>query len=118
MVLLEFLVKRGAPWRKALPETSAKRIYNALESQYIPPALANLLVPLMRATAGIDADTPYREAYRDEDSGWRKMADRLELVNVGGGHSSMREKHAIDSLVTAMLERLSALAAPTAGSVQ
>jgi thioesterase domain-containing protein len=118
MVLLKFLVKRGAPRPKTLPELSVMRIYRALESQYIPPALANAPVLLVRATPGVGSDTPYCKVYRDEDFGWRKVADRLELVDVEGAHSSMLQEHAIDSLATAMLERFSALAAPTAGSVQ
>jgi FkbH-like protein len=105
LALLKFLVKRGAPWPKALPELSVMQIYNALESQYIPPALADVPILLVRATAGVGANTPYREVYRDADFGWRTVADQLELVDVEGGHSSMLQEHVIDSLATAMLER-------------
>ena len=81
------------------------QIYNALESRYIPPLLANVPILLVRASAGEGADTPYRDLYRDEDFGWGKVAGQLEVVNVLGGHSSMLQEQAIESLATAMLER-------------
>ncbi len=85
------------------------QIYNALESRYIPPVLADIPILLVRASAGDGTDTPYRDLYRDEDFGWRKVAGKLELVDVKGGHSSMLQKEAIESLARAMLERFPVL---------
>jgi FkbH-like protein len=103
--LLRNLVRRNASWPRALPELTVMQIYNALESRYIPPLLANVPILLVRASAGEGADTPYRDLYRDEDFGWGKVAGQLEVVNVLGGHSSMLQEQAIESLATAMLER-------------
>ena len=109
-VLFRMLVKRGASWPPALPELSVMQIYNALESRYVPPALANVPILLVRASAGEGTDTPYRDLYRDEDFGWGKIAGQLELVDVQGGHSSMLQEEAIQSLATAMIERVPELA--------
>jgi thioesterase domain-containing protein len=103
--LLKILVKRGASWPPVLPELSVMQIYNALESRYVPPVLADIPILLVRASAGDGTDTPYRDLYRDEDFGWREVAGKLELVDVQGGHSSMLQEEAIESLATAMLER-------------
>ena len=103
--LLKILIKRGAAWPRALPELTVMQIYNALESRYIPPVLASVAVLLVRASAGEGADTPYRDLYRDEDFGWGEVAGKLELVDVPGGHSSMLQEEAIESLATAMLDR-------------
>ncbi len=107
--LLKILVKRGASWPPALPELTVMQVFNALESRYIPPVLANVPVLLVRASAGEGTDTPYRDRYRDEDFGWGKVAGQLELVDVSGGHSSMLQEEAIESLATAMLERFPVL---------
>jgi FkbH-like protein len=103
--LLKILVKRGASWPSALPELTVMQIYNVLESRYIPPVLANVPVLLVRASAGEGTDTPYRDLYRDKDFGWGEVAGQLELVDVIGGHSSMLQEEAIESLAMAMLER-------------
>jgi len=108
--LFKTLVKRGASWPQALPELSVMQIYNALESRYRPPVLANVPVLLVRASAGEGTDTPYRDLYRDEDFGWGKVAGKLELVDVQGGHSSMLQAEAIESLATAMIKRVPEIA--------
>jgi FkbH-like protein len=107
--LLKILVKRSASWPPALPELTVMQIYNALESWYIPPLLANVPILLVRASVGQGTDTPYRDLYCDEDFGWGKVAGQLELVDVAGGHSSMLQEEAIESLATAMLERFPVL---------
>jgi FkbH-like protein len=107
--LLRILVKRSASWPPALPELTVMQIYNALESRYIPPVLANVPILLVRASVGQGTDTPYRDRYCDEDFGWGEVAGQLELVDVAGGHSSMLQEEAIESLATAMLERFPVL---------
>ena len=103
--LLKILLKRGAPWPPALPELTVMQIYSALESRYIPPVLADVPILLIRALTGEGADTPYRDLYRDEDFGWGQVAGQLELVDVHGGHSSMLQEEAIESLASAILKR-------------
>jgi thioesterase domain-containing protein len=107
--LLKILVKRSASWPPVLPELTVMQIYNALESRYIPPVLANVPILLVRASVGQGTDTPYRDLYCDEDFGWGEVAGQLELVDVAGGHSSMLQEEAIESLATAMLERFPVL---------
>jgi FkbH-like protein len=107
--LLKILLKRGTSWPTALPELSIMQIYNALEARYTPPVLASVPVLLVRASAGEGTDTPYRDIYSDEDFGWGKVAGQLELVDVTGGHSSMLQEQAIESLATAMRKRFAVL---------
>jgi thioesterase domain-containing protein len=106
--VMKYLVKRGQAWPAYLPGLSVMQIYNLLESRYRPSVLVDVPVVLVRASTGDGADTPYRELYRDEDLGWRRVAHQLELVDVRGGHSSMLQDHEIESLASAMVERLQA----------
>lgn len=112
--LLRILLRRGASWPRALRELTVMQIYGALESRYIPPLLPSVPVLLVRASVGEGADTPYRDLYRDEDFGWGKVAGQLQLVDVLGGHSSMLQEEAIESLARAMLERFPVLDANVA----
>ena len=82
------------------------QIYNALEARYRPPVLQEIPILLVRASVGEGADTPYRELYRDDDFGWRRVAARLEVVDVNGGHASMLQEQEIDSLANALLNRM------------
>jgi len=101
--LMQRLLATGGAWPKALPELTVQQIYNELEARYAPPALADVPVLLVRASAGDAADTPFREVYLDEDFGWRRVARRLELVDVTGGHSSMLQENYVESLASALL---------------
>jgi len=85
----------------ALPD-----IYAQLEARYTPPALGAARVLLVRASVGENADTPYREIYRDEDFGWRRVAERLEIVDVVGGHASMLQERFVDSIATVLVGQL------------
>jgi thioesterase domain-containing protein len=67
---------------------------------------------LVRASAGAGDDTPYREIYRDEDLGWRAVAQQLELVNVRGGHASMLQEQFVDSLAYEIAKRVRLAAEP------
>jgi thioesterase domain-containing protein len=104
--LLRTLIKKAGSWPTSVPSLTVMQIYNALEARYRPPVLREVPTLLVRASAGEGADTPYRDLYRDEDFGWRQVAGRLEVVDVSGGHSSMLQEHAIDSLASALLNRL------------
>jgi len=106
--LMRNLIRRNAAWPRKLPELSVMEIYNALEARYTPPAMADVPVLLVRASAGDGPDTPYRDIYRDADFGWRRVAGRLEVVDVIGGHSSMLQERVVDSLATALVQHLAA----------
>jgi thioesterase domain-containing protein len=110
--LLRSLVRRDAAWPSQWPELSVMEIYNGLESRYTPPALTDVPILLVRATAGDGIDTPYRDLYQEEDFGWGRVANQLEVVDVVGGHSSMLQERAVESLALALVRRLAAGAAP------
>jgi FkbH-like protein len=98
--LLRALVTRNSAWPQWLPELSVLEIYNALESRYTPPALPDVPVVLVRASRGVDNDTPYREIYSDEAFGWRVVSPQVRIVDVSGGHSSMLQGAFVDSLAS------------------
>ncbi len=104
--LMRLLLRSAMPWPSFLPPLTVMQIYNALEARYRPPALRDVPILLVRASAGQGPDTPYRELYLDEDFGWRRVAGHLEVVDVSGGHSSMLQEKEIDSLARALLKRL------------
>jgi thioesterase domain-containing protein len=91
---------------------SVMEIYNVLESRYTPPPIADVPVLLVRASAGEGADMPYRDVYQEEDFGWRRVADRLDVVDVIGGHSSMLQERAVESLAAALVRHLAASSTP------
>jgi thioesterase domain-containing protein len=97
------LVAGGGEWPGDIPPLSVMQIYNWLESRYRPRALPDTPVLLVRATRGEGSDTPYRDMYQDAHFGWGAVAGRLEVVDVPGGHSSMLQEQAVDSLAAAIL---------------
>jgi phthiocerol/phenolphthiocerol synthesis type-I polyketide synthase E len=110
-MFLKFAIRHNVRWPAALPTLSVLQIYTVLRSRYTPPMLADVPVLLVRASTGEAADTPYRELYHDEDLGWRGLANRLDLADADGGHSSMVQEQAVDSVAAVMSERLSAILA-------
>lgn len=105
--LMKVLLERQGSWPASVPPLTVMQIYNALEARYHPPVLRETPILLVRASAGEGADTPYRQFYREEDFGWGCVADRLEVVDVSGGHSSMLQEQSVDALVGALLDRFS-----------
>jgi FkbH-like protein len=110
--VLRKMVRRNASWPSGLPELSVMQIYNMLESRYTPPTIADVPILLVRASVGDGNDTPYREVYQDEDFGWRRVADRLEVVDVVGGHSSMLQERTVESLAATLVRHLTASSSP------
>jgi FkbH-like protein len=104
--LLDRLVRSRIPWPGDVPPLTVMQIYNYLESRYQPALLPDTPVILVRATAGEGTDTPYRDLYRHEDFGWRSVAQHVAIVDVTGGHSSMLQEHAVDSMVGGILRHL------------
>jgi thioesterase domain-containing protein len=89
------------------------QIYSQLEARYQPPVLPEVPVLLVRASVGVDADTPYREIYRDADFGWQRVAGRLELADVTGGHASMLQEQHVDALCMVLRRHLERWAGAT-----
>ena len=95
---------------------SVAQIYDELDARYLPPALADVPVLLLRATLGEDADTPYKNIYRDDDFGWAQVAGQLTLADVAGGHASMLQQTHVDSLASTLLAHLPAWSEAPVGS--
>ncbi len=104
--LLQFLLARSRPWPAWVKPLSVAQIFGALDARYVPPALADVPVLLVRASQGEDADIPYRNIYRDEDFGWRQVAAKLAVADVAGGHASMLQEAHVDSLASVLLSHL------------
>jgi FkbH-like protein len=104
--LLRRLVDAGGEWPVTVPPLNVMQIYNLIESRYRPRPLSGVPLLLIRAGEGQGADTPYREIYQDEYFGWRAVAGNVRPVDVTGGHASMLQEHAVDSLVNAIVQGL------------
>ncbi len=106
--LLRYLRARGLQWPRFLPELSVRQIYESAEAPYVPKPLSHASVVLVRARAGVPHDTPYmddtayREIYADDTFGWRGLTDKLIVIDVDGGHSSMLQEPFVRSLATAL----------------
>lgn len=103
---LQTILRNNWPWPGWLPGLSVAQIYSALDARYRPPALPNVPVLLVRASQGDDADTPYKDIYRDDDLGWRQVAGNLALADVAGGHASMLQESHVDSLASLLRAQL------------
>ncbi len=114
--LLQRLVRHNQPWPQWLPQLKVAQIYTALEQRYQPPAVPDVPVLLVRASQGVDGDTPYKEIYSDDDFGWRQVAGQLVLADVAGGHASMLQQAHVDSLASALLAQLPAWSESSVGS--
>lgn len=114
--LLAALLRRERAWPRSVPGLSVAQIYGALDARYQPPVLADVRVLLVRASQGENADTPYRQIYRDDDFGWGRVAGLLTLADVAGGHASMLQEAHVDSLASVLAASLPVPAALPAGS--
>jgi len=100
--LLRYLRARGLPWPRLLPGLSVRQIYASAEALYVPRPLFHASVVLVRARAGVEDDAPYLEIYADDTFGWRALTDKLVVIDVDGGHSSMLQEPFVQSLATAL----------------
>jgi thioesterase domain-containing protein len=106
--LLRYLRARGLQWPRFLPGLSVRQIYASAEALYVPRPLSHASVVLMRARAGVAHempdvdDTAYLEIYADKTFGWRELTDKLVVIDVDGGHSSMLQEPFVESLATAL----------------
>ena len=114
--LLQRRVRRDQSWPVWVPRLTVAQIYTALELRYLPPALSDVPVLLIRASQGVDADTPYRDIYSGEDFGWRAVAGQLMLADVAGGHASMLQQAHVDSLASSLLAQLPAWSEVSVGA--
>jgi FkbH-like protein len=105
--LLHELLMRGRPWPNSLTALSVREIYDSAEACYLPKALSNSGVMLLRAEAGDEYDQPYREVYADDTFDWKSVASDLTVVDVKGGHSSMLQEPFVESLVGVLTPKVS-----------
>jgi thioesterase domain-containing protein len=91
-----------------LPGLSVRQIYALAEARYVSKPLSHASVVLVRARGGVAHDTPfvddtaYLEIYADDTFGWRELTDKLVVIDVDGGHSSMLQELFVGSLATAL----------------
>ncbi len=122
--LLRYLRARGLQWPRFLPGLSVRQIYASAEALYVPRPLSHASVVLVRARAGVAHDTPdvddtaYLEIYADDTFGWRELTDKLVVIDVDGGHSSMLQEPFVQSLATALTPLVDAPASVRAPVVQ
>jgi FkbH-like protein len=112
--LLDRLLERRQPWPAYLPELTVQQIYDRAEARYHPGRSTGspmLLARALRGDPGVENDAPYREIYSDEALGWRDVAPSLSIVDVSGGHSSMLQEPAVDSLAAVLSSTLFGTAA-------
>jgi len=105
-LLLRKRLARGRPWPKFLPGLSARQIYESADALYVARPLPRASVVLVRARAGVDGvadDTPYLDIYADETLGWRALIEKLNVIDVDGGHSSMLREPFVQSLARALV---------------
>lgn len=100
--LLRYLRARGLPWPRFLPELSVREIYASAEPHYVPKPLPRACVVLARARVGTGGDTPYLDIYTDDTFGWRALTDKLVVIDVDGGHSTMLQEPFVQSLAAAL----------------
>jgi FkbH-like protein len=115
--ILHELLLRQASWPLILPKLSVREIYDSAEAHYVPRALANAGVVLVRARSGEAYDTPYRDIYVDETFGWNSVAQGMEVIDVDGGHSSMLQEPFVESLAAALIPRLREEKEPLIGRI-
>jgi thioesterase domain-containing protein len=112
-LLLRKLLARGWPWPRFLPGLSVRQIYESADALYVAKPLSRASVVLVRARAGVDGvadDMPYVEVYADETLGWRALIEKLNVIDVDGGHSSMLREPFVQSLATALVPLLASSA--------
>jgi thioesterase domain-containing protein len=105
-VLLRKLLARRWPWPQFLPGLSVRQIYESADALYVARPLSRACVVLARARAGVDGvadDTPYLDIYADETLGWRGLVEKLNVIDVDAGHSSMLREPFVQSLATALV---------------
>ncbi|MBO0756077.1 MAG: hypothetical protein J2P54_09470, partial [Bradyrhizobiaceae bacterium] len=100
--LLRYLRARGLPWPRLLPALSVRQIYASAEALYVPKPLSRASVVLVRARTGVEEDAPYLEIYADDTFGWRALTDKLVVIDVDGGHTTMLRESFVESLATAL----------------
>jgi thioesterase domain-containing protein len=106
--LLGHLRARDLQWPPFLPGLTVRQIYASAEARYVLKSLPDTSVVLVRARAGVAHDIPnvddtaYLQIYADDTFGWRELIDKLVIIDVDGGHSSMLQEPFVRSLATAL----------------
>ncbi len=108
-LLLRQLLARQLPWPAFIPKLSWRQIYESAVALYVPKPLLDGSAVLVRARnrTPVLSDTPYRAIYADEALGWGTIIQRLDFIDVNGGHSTMLEEPFVGSLAAALLVHIS-----------
>jgi thioesterase domain-containing protein len=104
-LLLRSLLARGVSWPRLLPGLNVRQIYESAEARYTPKPLSDVSVVLARArtaVTGVENDTPFLDVYADENLGWPALTDKLDVIDVDAGHSSMLREPFVQSLAIAL----------------
>lgn len=103
--MLKHVLSKHKPWPSWLTPLTVREVYNAAEEVcQLPETQLNAV--LVRATKGIGDDIPYLEVYSDNDFGWGQYAKNLRIVDTEGGHASMLQEPAAQSLAKHILQNL------------
>jgi thioesterase domain-containing protein len=102
--LLDQVLKRRLPWPRYVRELDPIQICESAGARYIPKPLPDTSVVLVRARRRsiILDDTPYRMVYADEKLGWGSLIERLTIIDVDGGHSTMLQEPFVGALAAAL----------------
>jgi thioesterase domain-containing protein len=106
---LRSLLAWSLPWPRLMPGLSVRQIYESAEARYVPRPLSRVSLVLVRARmaiAGVENDTPFDDVYADENLGWPALTDKLNVIDVDAGHSSMLREPFVQSLASALGSRV------------
>lgn len=103
--MLKHVLSNNKTWPTWLKPITVREVYNSAEDMCnLPSTQLNTL--LVKATKGVDDDTPYAEVYAAEDFGWGQFAQNLTVVDTKGGHASMLQEPNAKSLAELISKNL------------
>jgi thioesterase domain-containing protein len=107
------VLTRGWAWPERIEPLKVREIYAQVRDSYVPQPAEIGRAVLVKATEGAAADEAVREQFDDPLLGWgRYVEGRLEAVDTPGGHSSMLQEPAVDTVAALITEILEASEAP------
>jgi thioesterase domain-containing protein len=104
--ILRKVLSRGLAWPDDVAPLKVRDIYLIIRDDYVPlPARIEHAV-LVKATEAGGPDEAARQRFDDPLLGWGRLVDgRLDAVDCPGGHSSMLQEPAVQT-VAAILTKL------------
>ncbi len=101
IVVLEIVLKYDLNWPGFLPTVTVLETYYQARTKYKPNPRSSIRVLLVRATEAktkdVD-DVPCCCMYKDEVFGWNTCTDRLDILDIDGGHSSILREPYVEAL--------------------